>query len=110
MVRPHLSPPTFFGAGKIIMGSRERFKMVRVVWIDAVATNEWKTIPELKKEEHDDTTPCITVGFLVRSNRQYYYVAGTISVPQGDHEPLVNGIMMIPKKWVKEFTEIEIEN
>lgn len=84
------------------------FKVVKVVWVDAVATNEWKTIPELKKEAPDDTEPCTTIGFLVMSNKQYHYVASTVSnVGAGD--PIVNNIMMIPRKWVKSLEEISLE-
>lgn len=83
------------------------FKIVRIEWIDAVATNEWKTIKDLEKEEHDDTEPCVTIGFLIRSNRQYYYVASTIT--NTGSEALVNSIMMIPKKWVKSKVELEVD-
>lgn len=83
------------------------FPVVRIIWIDAVATNSWKTVPELKAEEHEDTEPCTTIGFLVLKNKQYYYVASTVSnVVKG--EPVVNNIMMIPRKWVKAFEEIDL--
>lgn len=87
------------------------FKVVRITWIDAVSSNDWKTIPDLKKEESADTTPCTTIGFLVRSNRQYYYVANTVSAVAGGKadEILVNGVMMIPKKWVQSYTELEVD-
>ena len=83
------------------------FPVVRIIWIDAVATNSWTTIPELKTEAGTDTEPCTTIGFLVLKNRQYYYVASTVSnIVKG--EPVVNNIMMIPRKWVKSFQEIDL--
>ncbi len=83
-----------------------KFKVVKIEWIDAVATNEWKTIKELEKEEHDDTEPCSTIGYLIRSTRTYYYVASTIT--NTGTEVLANSIMMIPRKWVKSKIEIDM--
>lgn len=85
------------------------FPVVKVIWVDAVSTNEWKTIPDLKKEEKSDTEPCTTIGFLVRKTRYYFYVANTVSNVNAG-EPLVNGIMMIPRKWVLSMQEIHLED
>jgi len=82
------------------------FPVVRVVWVDAVATNEWKTIADLDKEAHADTEPCITIGFLIKKSRTYYWIASTIT--NTGTEALVNSIMMIPRKWVESFTELEV--
>jgi hypothetical protein len=84
------------------------FKVVRITWVDAMAINEWKTASELKKDEQSDAAPCVSIGFLIKTTKQFYYVANTVSAGETEEEIVSNGIMMIPKKWVKSFTELEI--
>lgn len=86
------------------------FPIVRVVWTDAMAINEWKTLEELKKDEGEDKAPCVSVGFLVKKTREFYYVANTItSGAKTIDDILMNAIMMIPRKWVKSIEEINID-
>lgn len=83
------------------------FKVVKIVWTDAMAINEWKTVDELTKDEKEDEQPCISIGFLIKTTKKSYYVANTISSGETEDEIVSNGIMMIPRKWV---TEVETLN
>lgn len=86
------------------------FKVVKIVWTDAMAINEWKTIQELDAEAHKDTAPCTSIGFLIKTTRQWYYVANTVSSGETEEEIVSNGIMMIPRKWVISIKEIQLED
>lgn len=74
-----------------------------------MVVNEWKTMADLKKDEDEDAQPCHTIGFLIKKNRQFYYVANTITSGESEEEILSNGIILIPRKWVKTFKELNIE-
>lgn len=75
-------------------------KIVKIVWIDAESHNEWEEVKDLV-----DPSICITIGHLVKETEGFYYVAATISV---DGEALhTNNRILIPKVWIKEFTEIK---
>jgi len=84
------------------------FPVVRIKWIDAQVTNEWKTKADLKKEELEDSAPCISIGFLIKTTRQFFYVANTVTSGETEDEILSNGIILIPRKWVVSKEEIEI--
>ena len=84
------------------------FKVVKIVWTDAMAINEWKTVKELQKDEAADSAPCISIGFLIKTTKQFYYVANTVSSGETEDEIVSNGIMMIPRKWVVSKVEIEL--
>ena len=79
------------------------FPIVKIVWTDAQVINEWKTVGELSKEAEKDSAPCTSVGFLIKKNRQFYWVANTVSSGETEEEIVSNGIMMIPRKWVVSF-------
>lgn len=85
------------------------FKVVKIVWTDAMAVNEWKTLQELKTEESTDELPCTSIGFLIKTTRQFFYVANTISSGETEEEIVSNGIMMIPRKWVISFDVLEVD-
>ena len=85
------------------------FKVVKIVWTDAMAMNEWKTISELDKEHEKDSAPCTSIGFLIKTTKQFFYVANTISGGDTEDDIVSNGIMMIPRKWVISKEEIELE-
>ena len=86
------------------------FKVVKIIWTDAMSINEWKTVAELKKDEAADSAPCISIGFLIKTTKQFYYVANTVSSGETEEEIVSNGIMMIPRKWVKQLQEIDLES
>lgn len=83
-----------------------KFKVVKIEWIDAVAIGEWKSIKDLENDEHADTAPCTTIGYLIRTTKTLFYVASTITTISGDL--IANGIMAIPRKWVKSKVELDI--
>lgn len=75
-------------------------KVVRIVWIDAESHNDWMEVKDL-----EDPSLCTTIGFLIKETEGFYYVAATISV---EGEALhTNNRILIPKVWIKEFTEIK---
>lgn len=81
------------------------FKVVKILWTDAVSIGEWKSLAELP----ENASPCCSIGILVKTTRDYYYVANTISKDATETEIMSNGVMMIPKKWVlKKPEEIEV--
>lgn len=82
------------------------FKVVKVVWTDAASIDEWKSVDDLPKV----AVPCITVGFLVKTTRQYYYIANTFTTYETVDELMTTGVIMIPRKWVTSFKEIQIED
>jgi hypothetical protein len=86
------------------------FKVVKIVWADAMSIGEWKTVAELKKDEAADHAPCTSIGFLIKTTKQFYYVANTVSSGDTEEEIVSNGIMMIPRKWVVSFTELTVED
>lgn len=86
------------------------FPVVKVVWTDAMAINEWKTVSELTKEHAKDSEPCISIGFLIKKTKQFFYVANTVSSGDTEEEIVSNGIMMIPRKWVTSIQEINLED
>ena len=82
------------------------FPVVKVTWTDAMAINEWKTTAELEREKAADSAPCVSIGFLIKKTRQFFYVANTVSSGESEEEIVSNGIMMIPRKWVVSFEDI----
>lgn len=82
--------------------------LIKLVWADAMAIGEWKSIEELTKEHAKDAAPCTTVGFLIKKTREWYYVASTITDGETTEEIMSNGIMMIPRKWVLSKVELEL--
>jgi len=84
------------------------FPVVKVVWTDAMAINEWKTISELKADEKADSAPCYTIGFLIKSTKQFYYIANTITSGETEEEIVSNGIMLVPRKWVVSKVTLDI--
>lgn len=85
------------------------FPVVRIIWTDAMVINEWKTKQELEADQEKDAAPCTTVGFLIRTTKQFYYVANTVSSGESEDEIVSNGIILIPRKWVKSKEEIKID-
>lgn len=81
------------------------YKTVQVTWTDAAMLGEWKGVADLP----DDATPCITIGFLVKTTKQYFYVASTVSNDMEEQEALANGVMLIPRNWVTDFTELDLD-
>lgn len=75
-------------------------KIVKVTWIDAESHNEWVEVKDLV-----DPSICTTVGFLVKETEEFYYIAATVSLEgEAIH---TNNRILIPKVWIKEFTEIK---
>ena len=90
---------------KLPLLDHKTFKVVKVVWTDAASLDEWQTVKDLPKE----AVPCITIGFLVKTTKQYYYIANTFTTYETVDELMTTGVMMIPKKWVTSFEEIHID-
>lgn len=81
-------------------------KIVKIDWVDAEVTNDWKTLPDMLEEGAG--APCVSVGFMLKGAKRKdktYFLANTITVPPDDEEMLVNGVVKIPKKWV---TKVEV--
>lgn len=86
------------------------FKVVLIKWTDATVINSWKTAEELKKEEKEDSSPCTSIGFLIKTTKQFFYVANTVTSGETEDEILSNGIILIPRKWVVSKQEINLES
>ena len=75
-------------------------KVVKITWVDAESQNEWSEVKDL-----EDPSLCTTIGFLIKETEGFYYIAATISL---DGEAVhTNNRILIPKVWIKEFTEIK---
>lgn len=70
-------------------------RIVRVIWLDALAIAEWTTRgePVLRQQ-------CETVGFLVEDTRDHVVIATTVSEDQ------FNGAMQIPKSMIEVMVDI----
>jgi len=68
------------------------YRLVRVKWIDATTDSGWIDIDTAKNYK---PIQCETVGYLLKDDEKYIVVASTVS---GDQ---CNGIISIPKKWIK---------
>lgn len=78
------------------------YPIVKVEWVDAESEAGWHTPEEVEKMQG---APCVTIGFLVRKPTRkspIYVVAHTVGA---DHEGDVNGVIKIPKAWVKSVEE-----
>lgn len=75
-------------------------KIVKIIWVDAESHNEWVEVKDLV-----DPSTCTTVGFLIKETEEFYYIAATVSIEgEAIH---TNNRILIPKVWIKEFTEIK---
>lgn len=84
------------------------FPVVRILWTDATVINDWKTKAELTHDEKEDAAPCTSIGFLIKTTKQFYYVANTVTSGETEDEILSNGIILIPRKWVVSKEEINL--
>lgn len=73
------------------------YPIVLIQWIDAVSVDAWTSVADMP----DEMMPCYTAGFLIRENRNSYYVANTHTIHDTEEELLASGTMIIPKKWVQ---------
>ena len=85
------------------------FPVVKILWTDATVINDWKTKADLANDEKEDTAPCTSIGFLIKTTKQFYYVANTVTSGETEDEILSNGIILIPRKWVVSKQELHIE-
>ncbi len=86
------------------------FPVVRIKWTDATVINDWKTKDDLKRDEKEDMAPCTSIGFLIKTTKQFFYVANTVTSGETEDEILSNGIILIPRKWVVSKEEIQVES
>jgi hypothetical protein len=84
------------------------FPVVKIIWTDATVINDWKTKADLEKDEKEDAAPCTSIGFLIKTTKQFYYVANTVTSGETEDEILSNGIILIPRKWVVSKEEITV--
>ncbi len=70
-------------------------KLVRVVWLDALAIAEWTKIGAAIEPQR-----CITVGYLVVEANDHVTVAATVS------EDEYNSAMHIPRSMIESITFI----
>lgn len=87
---------------------KKKYPIVKIEWVDAEVDAGWKTPEEIAEMKGAD---CITVGFLVRKPTKKapcYVIAHTVGA---DHEGDVNGVIKIPRQWVKAVSiVVESEN
>jgi hypothetical protein len=78
--------------------------LVEVVWLDAEASASWET--ELESGTSEDTALVLTVGFLVKETKAFYYISGTVS---RDEDGVLhwNGRLRIPRAMVKKLKVLQ---
>lgn len=80
------------------------YTTVKIEWVDAEVEAGWKSPEEIEKMQG---APCTTIGFLVRKPTKrspVFVVAHTVGA---DHEGDVNGVIKIPKAWVKSVENLD---
>ncbi len=75
----------------------EKAPIIYVEWVDAVADVEWNE--KVKAEVHN----CFTIGYVVDENAEAICIASTVSMDSS------NARMHIPKQWIKNRKEVNIE-
>ena len=91
---------------KVTGSSASKFKVVKLVWEDAVAMGEWQSHSDLPEK----LNTCSTIGYLVKENKQYYYVSSTVSLDDSEPDTVhINATMAIPKKWIKSAIQVNLE-
>lgn len=91
---------------KVTGSSASNFKVVKLVWEDAVAMGEWQSHSDLP----ESLNTCSTIGYLVKENKQFYYVSSTVSLDNTEPDTVhINATMCIPKKWVKKAIQVNLE-
>ena len=73
--------------------------LVEVSWVDASSTHGWFTAAEARQEANP--VPCLTIGRLVRNDREVTAVAQTVSA-----EGKFGGLWSIPRQWVKKVRRL----
>lgn len=91
---------------KVTGSSASNFKVVKLVWEDAVAYGEWKSHDDLP----DKLNTCSTIGYLVKETKDFYFVSSTVSLDDELPDTIhINATMGIPKKWVKKAIQVNLE-
>lgn len=75
----------------------EKAPIIYVEWVDAVADVEWSE--KVKASVHN----CYTIGYLIDETQEAICIASTVSMDSS------NARMHIPKQWIKNRKEIDIE-
>lgn len=86
------------------MESKEqKYKVVKITWTDASGIDQWTKVKDLP----DTSVPCYSVGFLIKTTRQYYFLANTHTRDDEEDELMTSGVIMIPKKWAVKMEVLE---
>lgn len=81
--------------------SRGPYPIVYVEWTDAWSEDGWKEVAEVHANKA--TAKCETIGYLVREEEEFIYIASTISQTQ------VACCMVVPKNMIKVLTHLSIK-
>lgn len=76
-------------------------KIVRIEWYDARSIDGWVEFKELS----ESLTLISSAGYLIKENKDAYYVAACTEVDAVD--PMYSCIIVIPKKMVEDFEIIK---
>ncbi len=73
--------------------------MVLVEWRDSSSTtgNVWKTVEEAIRVAKEETTPCVSVGFLVHEDAEWIVLVPHLSVFPPIEDSQGSGDMTIPR-------------
>ena len=78
-----------------------KYPMVEINWRDACTDHGWLTGEEVSKDSDDELA--LTVGFLVRENQAFIWVASTV-----DSDGANNARIKIPKAMIVTQREVSI--
>lgn len=86
--------------------AKKTHPIVRILWVDASASNDWKSKHDIEGETVGE--PTITIGFLIKkpSKKVPMFVVASTFDPETEH---FNAIMRIPKVWVKSVEELDVQ-
>jgi len=71
-------------------------KIVRVIWLDALAIAEWTRLGTVTEPQH-----CESVGFLVSESNEHVTVAATISSDE------FTAAIQVPRAMIQSMVEIK---
>lgn len=77
--------------------AREKFQVVMVEWVDALNTQDWQRLDDIKPEAHKVRS----VGFLIAKNERAVVLAHGL-----DNEGSAESTLTIPRDWCQKIKRI----
>ena len=86
----------------------ETQEIIYFIWGDAVRNNKWQTLDETTVWVRNINWNVHEVGFLVEENEKYLVVASAFTPENKDTDLQFNGLLKVPRGWIKIIKRIKI--